>query len=46
MGGPKFGLCANLAALLWTISSLEILCSVDGDNTGEVYSRKDLTIDM
>ena len=36
----------NLAALLWTISSLEILCSVDGDHTGEAYSRTDLTIDM
>jgi len=36
----------NLAALLWTISSLEILCLVDGDHTGEAYSRADLTIDM
>ena len=36
----------NLAALPWTISSLEILCSVDGNHTGEAYSRTDLTIDM
>ena len=36
----------NLAALLRTISSLEILCSVDGNHTGEAYSRTDLTIDM
>ena len=36
----------NLAALLWAISSLEILCLVDGDHTGEVYSRTDVTIDM
>jgi len=36
----------NLVALLWTISSLEILCLVDGDRTGEAYSRTDLTIDM
>jgi len=36
----------NLAALVWTISSLEILRLVDGDHTGEVYSRTDLTIDM
>jgi len=36
----------NLAALLWTVSSLEILCSVDGDHTGEAYSRTNLTIDM
>jgi len=25
----------NLAVLLWTISSLKILCLVDGDHTGE-----------
>ena len=37
---------ASLVALLWTISSVEILCSVDGDQTGEAYSRTDLTIDM
>jgi len=36
----------NLAALLWTICSLEILCSVDGDHTGEAHSRTDLTINM
>jgi len=36
----------NLAALLWTISSLEILCLVDGDHTGEAYSRTDLTIEI
>ena len=29
-----------------TISSLEILYSVDGDQTGEAYSRTDLTIDI
>jgi len=37
---------ANLAALLWTIFSLDILCSVEGDYTGEAYSRTNLTIDM
>ena len=36
----------NLAVLLWTTSSLEILCSVDGDHIGKAYSRTDLTIDM
>ena len=36
----------NLAALSWTISSLEILCLVDGDLTGEAYPRTDLTIDI
>jgi len=36
----------NLAVLLWTTSSLEILCLVDGDHIGEAYSRTDLTIDM
>jgi len=36
----------NLSALLWAISSLEILCFIDRDHTGEVYSRTDLTIDM
>ena len=36
----------NLAVLLWTTSSLEILCSVDGDHIGEAYSRTELTIDM
>jgi len=34
----------HLAALLWTISSLEILCSVDGDYTDEAYSRTDLPL--
>jgi len=36
----------NLAVLLWTTSSLEILRLVGGDHIGEVYSRTDLTIDM
>ena len=34
----------NLAGVLWTIRN--IVCSVDGDYTGEAYSRTDLTIDM
>jgi len=34
----------NLAALFWTISSLKILCPVDGAHTGEAHSRIGLTI--
>ena len=34
----------NLAALLWTISSLEILCSVDWAHTGEAIQEQILPL--
>ena len=40
----KKSFITNLAALLWTISSLKILCLVDGNHTGEAHSRIDLII--
>ena len=36
----------NLTALLWTISTLEILCFVDGVHTGEAFSRTGFTNDV